>query len=141
MSSHEFQPSGRPTVQFVDDEELAYVMTRYREIHDFYHVLSGCPPSILGEVLVKWIEFFQTGLPMTFFSGVFGPIQLSKEEKLLLLELIPWAYEAGQKSKPMMCIYFEKYLNDDLEEFRKKIKFNPCPKTIQDIKFEPNYKI
>jgi ubiquinone biosynthesis protein Coq4 len=28
-------------VRFVDDEELAYVMTRYRQIHDFVHCLLG----------------------------------------------------------------------------------------------------
>lgn len=133
MDSHGYSPSGRPPVQFVDDEELAYVMTRYREIHDFYHVLSGLPPSILGEVIVKWIEFFQTGLPMTLASGIFGPVQLTKEEKMTLLELIPWTFESAQKSKPMMCIYFEKHLNEDLEEFRSKINFQSCPKKIKDI--------
>jgi len=28
-------------VRFVDDEELAYVAQRYREIHDFTHALLG----------------------------------------------------------------------------------------------------
>ncbi len=31
----------RPSVRFVDDEELAYVMRRYRECHDYLHVLTG----------------------------------------------------------------------------------------------------
>ncbi|KAF1743747.1 hypothetical protein MXB_4332 [Myxobolus squamalis] len=30
-------------VHYIDDVELAYVMQRYREIHDFNHVLSGIP--------------------------------------------------------------------------------------------------
>ena len=30
-------------VRFVDDPELAYVMQRYREIHDFTHTLLGMP--------------------------------------------------------------------------------------------------
>jgi ubiquinone biosynthesis protein COQ4 len=41
MSSNGFKSSDRPKVRFVDDAQLAYIMTRYREIHDFYHVLSG----------------------------------------------------------------------------------------------------
>lgn len=28
-------------VKFVDDTELAYVMQRYREVHDFVHTLAG----------------------------------------------------------------------------------------------------
>ena len=31
----------RATTKFVEDEELAYVMTRYRENHDFLHTLTG----------------------------------------------------------------------------------------------------
>lgn len=30
-------------VRFVDDPELAYIMQRYREIHDFTHTLLGMP--------------------------------------------------------------------------------------------------
>ena len=41
MNSNGFKASERAKVKFVDDIELAYIMTRYREIHDFYHVLSG----------------------------------------------------------------------------------------------------
>lgn len=35
--------------KFVDDEELAYVIQRYREVHDLMHTLLGMPTTILGE--------------------------------------------------------------------------------------------
>ena len=39
-----FHPADeRPSVRFVDDEELAYIMRRYRECHDYVHVLTGEP--------------------------------------------------------------------------------------------------
>lgn len=42
-------------VRFVDDEELAYVAQRYREIHDFMHVLLGFDSiSVQDEIAVKW---------------------------------------------------------------------------------------
>jgi ubiquinone biosynthesis protein Coq4 len=42
-------------VRFVDDEELAYVAQRYREIHDFMHVLLGLNSiSVHDEIAVKW---------------------------------------------------------------------------------------
>ena len=28
-------------MKFVDDKDLAYVMQRYREVHDFVHTLAG----------------------------------------------------------------------------------------------------
>ena len=34
-------PDSRKPVRFVDDVELAYVLQRYREVHDFNHLLLG----------------------------------------------------------------------------------------------------
>ena len=43
----------------MDDEELAYVLTRMREVHDFWHVLFGCDTDVLSELAVKGLEFVQ----------------------------------------------------------------------------------
>lgn len=59
MEQRGFQAGDRPPVRFVDDEELAYVATRYREVHDFWHVLFGCPTNIGGELALKAVEFVQ----------------------------------------------------------------------------------
>lgn len=40
-------PDTRAPTQFVDDEELAYVIQRYREVHDMLHTLLGMPTTIL----------------------------------------------------------------------------------------------
>lgn len=42
-------PDTRAPTRFVDDEELAYVIQRYREVHDMLHTLLGMPTNILGE--------------------------------------------------------------------------------------------
>jgi ubiquinone biosynthesis protein Coq4 len=46
-------PDSRLPVQFVDDVELAYVMQRYREVHDLFHTLLGMPTNMLGNYRVK----------------------------------------------------------------------------------------
>lgn len=63
----------------MDDPELAYVMLRYRECHDFLHVLLDQPTNMLGEVVVKWVEGIQTGLPMCLMGGYFGALRLKPE--------------------------------------------------------------
>lgn len=40
--------------KFVDDEELAYVIQRYREVHDLMHTLLGMPTNMLGEQQWAW---------------------------------------------------------------------------------------
>ena len=69
LEMHAFDPDERSEVQFVDDADLAYVMTRYRQVHDLWHVLYGLPPSLLGEVALKWLEAAQTGLPMAAMAA------------------------------------------------------------------------
>ena len=69
-------PDSRAPVQFVDDVDLAYVMLRYRQVHDLLHSLLGMPTSMLGEVVVKWFEAVQTGLPMCISAAMLGPFRL-----------------------------------------------------------------
>jgi ubiquinone biosynthesis protein COQ4 len=80
LSSQFFQknasPDERAPVSFVDDPELAYVMTRYREVHDLFHTVLGMPTNMLGEITVKWFEALQTGLPMCALGAFFGPVRL-----------------------------------------------------------------
>lgn len=69
-------PDSRQAVQFVDDVQLAYVMTRYRECHDLVHTVLGMPTTMLGEVSVKWFEALNTGLPMCYGGAIFGALRL-----------------------------------------------------------------
>ncbi|KAM5146837.1 ubiquinone biosynthesis protein COQ4 homolog, mitochondrial isoform 2-T2 [Mantella aurantiaca] len=77
LDDNNVTPDTRMPVKFVDDEELAYVAQRYREVHDLLHTLLGMPTNMLGEVVVKWFEAVQTGLPMCLLGAVFGPLRLS----------------------------------------------------------------
>lgn len=63
-------------MQFLEDPQLAYVMTRYRESHDLVHTVLGMPTTMLGEVAVKWFEALNTGLPMCYGGAVFGALRL-----------------------------------------------------------------
>lgn len=81
----EVSPDSRAPVHFVDDPDLAYVMLRYRQVHDLLHSLLGMPTSMLGEVVVKWFEAIQTGLPMCTSAALFGPIRLRPRYRTLAL--------------------------------------------------------
>ncbi|KAL9650700.1 hypothetical protein ABK040_001756 [Willaertia magna] len=132
MTTNAFKPSERPPVRFVDDEELAYIMMRYRQTHDYFHVLADLPPSVYAEIIVKWIEFFQTRLPMTFLSGTGAPLftLTFEQQKELATVFVPWAIECGTQCKFLMGVYFEKYyLDKPLEEVRKELNFKIAPRS------------
>ncbi|RCH90293.1 hypothetical protein CU098_005033, partial [Rhizopus stolonifer] len=115
-------PDTRSDVRFVDCEELAYVMNRYRQIHDFFHTLTGLGVTVEEEIALKWFEWVQTGLPMTMLSSLFGPLRLTWPEKARLYgHYVPWALQCGASCTPLMNVYFEHHFHTPLDEFRNKL--------------------
>uniref|UniRef100_A0A7M4DVK3 Ubiquinone biosynthesis protein COQ4 homolog, mitochondrial n=1 Tax=Crocodylus porosus TaxID=8502 RepID=A0A7M4DVK3_CROPO len=121
-------PDTRMPAKFVDDEELAYVIQRYREVHDLMHTLLGMPTNMLGEVVVKWFEAVQTGLPMCALGAVFGPIRLKAHKlQVLTTELIPWAVQSGLRANCILNIYYERRWEQMVESLREEIGILPPP--------------
>jgi ubiquinone biosynthesis protein COQ4 len=114
-------PDTRSNVSYIDDEECAYVMQRYRESHDFYHALTGLPIVAEGEISLKAFEFANTLLPMTGLS-LFAILRLKKaERKRMWSTYLPWAIENGSKSKEIINVYWEEHLLTDVETLRKEL--------------------
>ncbi|KAF9311529.1 Ubiquinone biosynthesis protein [Podila horticola] len=128
LDDQQVSPDTREPVHFVDSEELAYVMQRYRETHDFYHTLTGLPVTVDGEIALKWFEMVQTGLPMTMLSSFFGPLRLSHEERQRLFDVyVPWALENGSNSKLLMNVRWEEWFEKPVEQVQRELGVQPCP--------------
>ncbi|XP_030390984.1 ubiquinone biosynthesis protein COQ4 homolog, mitochondrial isoform X3 [Gopherus evgoodei] len=122
LDSNRVSPDTRMPVKFVDDEELAYVIQRYREVHDLMHTLLGMPTNMLGEVVVKWFEAVQTGLPMCILGAVFGPVRLSARKlQILTTELVPWAVQSGRNASCVLNFYYENRWEQTVESLREEI--------------------
>ncbi|KAG0176539.1 Ubiquinone biosynthesis protein [Apophysomyces sp. BC1021] len=122
LDSQGVTPDTRCPVHFVDDEELAYVMKRYREVHDFFHTLTGMGVTVEEEIALKWFEWAQTGLPMTALSSLFGPLRLTwAERRRLFGTYVPWAIQCGASASPLMNVYYEEQFDTPLEELRKQL--------------------
>lgn len=116
-------PDTRKEVQFVDDANLAYVMQRYRELHDIMHTILDQPTTIRGEVIVKAFEGVQTRLPLCILGGLVGPLRLSFDEKLNYFRHdLGWAIRTARDCDFLMSIYFEKRFDQDIEDLRRELK-------------------
>eukprot|EP00742_Colponemidia_sp_Colp-10_P005413 GILJ01005785.1.p1 GENE.GILJ01005785.1~~GILJ01005785.1.p1 ORF type:complete len:258 (-),score=33.85 GILJ01005785.1:165-938(-) len=123
-----YRPDERAPVRFVDNVELAYVMLRYRQVHDFFHVLTGLNTSVTGEIAVKWLEMMQTQLPMTALSAFFGPLATDvRNYPVLYNDLIPWAIRNGRNATFLLNVYYEKELETPTAELRKRLNLTPPP--------------
>ncbi|OCT66939.1 hypothetical protein XELAEV_18038222mg [Xenopus laevis] len=120
-------PDTRMPVKFVDDEELAYVAQRYREVHDLMHTLLGMPTNMLGEVVVKWFEAVQTGLPMCILGAAFGPLRLNNKRMQKLGVLVPWAVQSGRNAHCVLNFHYEKRWEQSVLSLRKEIGILPLP--------------
>ncbi|XP_045200588.1 ubiquinone biosynthesis protein COQ4 homolog, mitochondrial-like isoform X2 [Mercenaria mercenaria] len=128
LSKHGFSPDARLPVHYVDDPELVYVMLRYRQCHDLFHTILGMKPNMLGEVAVKWVEAIQTGLPMCSLGAAFGALRLGPVHRQKYISTyLPWAIRNGRNGKMLMCVYFEKHWERDLQELRDELNLEPPP--------------
>jgi len=131
LEEHEFDPNHRAPVKYISDPELAYVMMRYRQSHDFYHVLTDLPPTIPGELALKYAELFQTGLPICALSSTVGSLKLNSHDRKIWKELyLPWAIKVGTGNatgKKWMSVYWEEEFEKDLIELRGELGVEVAP--------------
>ena len=120
-------PDTRDQVRYIDDEECAYVMQRYRECHDFYHALTGLPVMVEGEVALKAFEFANTLLPMAGIS-LFAVTRLRPAERSRFWRIyLPWALTNGLRSKEIINVYWEEQLDRDVDDLRAELGIERPP--------------
>mmetsp|Transcript_13937 Transcript_13937/g.20801 ORF Transcript_13937/g.20801 Transcript_13937/m.20801 type:complete len:276 (-) Transcript_13937:101-928(-) len=128
LKKHKFDPNERAEVKYIADEELAYVMKRYRQSHDFYHVLTDLPPSVPGELALKYVELFQTGLPVCALSATFGSFKLNSTDRQLWRDAyLPWAIRVGNNGKKWINVYWEEEFEKDLDQLRTELGVEVAP--------------
>jgi ubiquinone biosynthesis protein COQ4 len=134
LSQHGFDPDERSQVLYIQDPELAYVMLRYRQCHDFWHALTALPPTVTGELGLKWLELFQTGLPLAALSSTVGSLGLSYQQQHVLWNIyLPWARTSGQKLPycALMNVYYEKEWDTPLRDLRERLQLEPAPQNVE----------
>lgn len=134
LKKHGFDPDERDQVKYIDDPDMAYVMLRYRQNHDFWHTLTNLPPTVVGELGLKWLELFQTGMPLAAFSSTFGSIGLSYHDNLVLWNIyLPWARQVAEKlpKAKLMMIYYEREFDTPIFALRRRIGIEPVPPHVE----------
>ena len=120
-------PDTRSQVRYIDDEECAYVMQRYRECHDFYHALTGLPVFAEGEVALKAFEFANTLLPMTGLSlAAIAKLKPAERERIWSVYL-PWAFRNGMNAKEIINVYWEEELEKSVDVLRTELGIEKPP--------------
>jgi ubiquinone biosynthesis protein COQ4 len=94
--------------------------------------LTGLPPTVLGELGLKWLELLQTGLPVAALSATVGSLKLSSDERNVLTnQYLPWAVQMSQQSAYLMNVYYEEEFDTNLDELRERLRIEPA--AVADI--------
>lgn len=144
LSTHDFDPDARDDVRHLDPalpsyENLRYVILRQRQCHDFWHALTDLPPTVAGELALKWLELLQTGFPVAALSSTVGSGRLlltnPVEFRVLLTDYLPWAVDVHERMQfgDLMNVYYEREWDTPLEELRSRIGVTPAPKVLSDV--------
>lgn len=118
-------PDSRAPVAYIRDEELAYVMQRYREVHDCMHTLCGIEVSVVAEIGLKWLEFRHTHLPVTVLSVLGSTVLVGRRDRDHLRRLLGWAEANAKTSKFFMSVCFEEMLHMNLAQVRERMGIIP----------------
>jgi ubiquinone biosynthesis protein COQ4 len=129
MTSNMFTPDERPIAKYLPDLDLAYVCQRFKETHDFYHVLLDYGRSVPHEIAVKWFEALHLRLPSSSLAGMFGCLKFSPGELLILYtKHLPHIILNAEKSKFVMSYFYEERLDQNIDDLRNEMNIVPLNK-------------
>lgn len=132
MNNYNFTPEERPITTYYTDIELAYILQRYKEIHDFIHTILGYGIALHDELAVKVFECIQMKLPSAALASIGGTISLLNFEEFSVYfnKYIPHIYKVALNSEFIMNIYFEEELSSNINDFRKRFGYE----TIEEFR-------
>jgi ubiquinone biosynthesis protein COQ4 len=113
--------------RYVDDEEVAYLMRRFRQTHDVWHALTGLGTAGHEEVLLHAFSFGQLRLPVSalivFFGGLKHMVLEARWETLRRGMLDAW--RAGRDAAPLLPVYWERHWQEPMADVCARLAVRP----------------
>jgi len=124
--SADYQAAGN--THWVTDPDMAYLMRRFRQTHDVWHVLTGLGTEGHEEVIIHAFSWGQLRLPVSAMVVFFGTLKhiLGEARWPALRHGLHEAYEHGRRADDLMPVYWERYWEQQLDAVRERYGIEPC---------------
>ena len=113
--------------RYVEDEETAYLMRRFRQTHDVWHALTGLGTAGHEEVLLHAFSWGQLQLPVSamivFFGGLKHMVLEARWKSLRRGVLEAW--RSGRDAAPLLPVYWERHWSEPMESVRERFALSP----------------
>lgn len=128
LDRHQLEIYTDPTSdRFIEDEAVRYLIHRYRQTHDIWHVLVGLGTRGHEEVLLHAFTFGLMHLPVSAMILVLGGIKhlvLERRWGALRHGLLQ-AYRSGRAAAPLLMVRWEALWDRPLDEVRARYGIVP----------------
>lgn len=111
----------------VEDEDMAYLMRRFRQTHDVWHALLDLGVTGHEEVVIHAFSWGQLRLPVSAMVVGFGTLKhlvLERRWGALRHSLLE-AYRVGAAASPLLAVIWEDQWEDPLDEVRARYHVRP----------------
>ena len=111
----------------VDDEDLAYLMRRFRQTHDVWHALLDLGVTGHEEVVIHAFSWGQLRLPVSAMVVAFGTLKhlvLERRWGALRHSLLE-AYRVGAAARPLLPVIWEDQWDEPLADVRARYRLRP----------------
>lgn len=114
--------------RYVDDDDMAYLMRRFRQTHDVWHALIGLGIQGHEEVIVHAFSWGQLRLPVSAMVVLFGGIKhlVLEARWTALRHALLEAYEIGRDAAPLLPVHWEAMWEEPLDDVRARYNLRPC---------------
>ena len=90
-----------------EDTEMAYLISRIRQTHDLWHVLTGYGTGVQSELALQGFMMSQLGLAlpaMIIAGGILHTVLMKPMEVLPTFEMIVEGYQRGKMAKSLSWV-------------------------------------
>jgi ubiquinone biosynthesis protein COQ4 len=118
----------------VEDEEMAYLMRRFRQTHDVWHALLGLGIHGHEEVVIHAFSYGQMRLPVSAMVVSFGSLKHIVMERRwgALRHSLREAYQVGREAEPLIKVIWEDQWAEPLDGVRARYNVRPLERRWLD---------
>jgi len=113
--------------RYVEDDQMSYLMRRFRQTHDIWHVLLELGITGHEEVVIHAFSWGQLRLPVSAMVVAFGALKHLVLERRwgALRHSLAEAYRAGVDAVPLLPVVWEDHWTEPLAAVRARYHVHP----------------
>jgi len=129
-----FDPNYYRPLPITDD--TSYILTRLRQTHDLWHLVTGLGSSVNGELGLQAFCLAQVRIPLPVLliaGGLLKTLLNAPEELGELLEQIAIGYRMGAKAKPFLAQRWEDGWERPLQDWRQELDIAVVDRYVPEL--------